>query len=118
MGIPWKRPDPSSRIEAEGVAHVLPKPPVAVNVSGFMPNYVELTVHFWVDTDRGPGLLQIRTAVMEACLVGLKRGGFTLSADVTTAVSLRPVDVALQEPDPEVRNSGERSRAEEGGQDP
>ena len=106
------------QIEAEGVANVLPKPPVAVYVSGFTPSYVELTVYFWVDTDRGPGLLHIRTAVMEACLSRLKRGGFTLSADVTTAVSLRPVDVALQEPSPEVRNSGGRYRADEGGQDP
>lgn len=106
------------QIEAEGVADVLPKPPVAVYVSGFTPSYVELTVYFWVDTDRGPGLLHIRTAIMEACLSRLKRGGFTLSADVTTAVALRPVDVALQEPGPEVKNSGRRYRAEEGGRDP
>jgi small-conductance mechanosensitive channel len=103
---------------AEGTRHVLREPPVSVSVSGFMPNYIELTVHFWVDTDRDPGLLQIRTAAMEACLSGLKRGGFTLGAGVTTAASLRPVDVALQEPGPAVRNSERRYRAEEDGRDP
>jgi len=104
--------------EAVGVPHVLQQPPVAVQVSGFMPSYVELTVHFWVDSERGPGLPQVRTAVMEACLAGLKRGGFTLSAEVSSALSLSPVDVALQEPGAGLRkNPGGRTPAGEDGPD-
>ena len=91
---------------AEGVPHVLSKPPVAVTVAGFTPNYVELTVHFWVDTSRGPGLLQIRSAVMQACLETLIEGGFTLSAEVSSAVSLAPLDVALREADPRIGEPG------------
>jgi small conductance mechanosensitive channel len=104
--------------EAEGVSHVLAKPAVAVNVSGFMPNYVELTVHFWVDTERGPGLLEIRTAVMQACLAGLRREGFTLSAEVSSAVSLSPVEVELGQVGTALRSPGERSPASTEGRDP
>jgi small conductance mechanosensitive channel len=99
----------------EGVPHVLPKPSVAVTVSGFTPNYVELTVHFWVDTSRGPGLLQIRSAVMQACLGALIGGGFTLSAEVSSAVTLSPLDVALREPDGKLGEAGSGQREPQAG---
>lgn len=122
VGIDYRDPLEKARAvlqeTAEGVPNVLPTPPVAVTVSGFTPNYVELTIHFWVDTTRDPGLPQIRSAVMQACLGALMEGGFTLSAEVSSAVSLSPLEVAVRKAGPGIRSSGGPFPGEEGGRGP
>lgn len=74
--------------QAEGTEGVLEEPAPSVRISDFTPNYCELQVLFWVDTETGPGLSEVRSAVMAACLRALRDGGFTLSSDVSTAVSV------------------------------
>ncbi len=76
---------------------VLADPEAAVRIAAFTPNYCELRIHFWVDTERGPGLAEVRSRVMAACLRALRDGGFTLSSDVSTAVSMSRVVVAVED---------------------
>jgi len=78
--------------ETKAIDGVLPEPAASVRISSFTPQYCELQVFFWVDTERGPGLSQVRSAVMAACLGALRGEGFTLSSDVSTAVSVSQAD--------------------------
>ena len=81
-----------------GIEHVLADPAPAVELAGFNAAYVEVEVFFWVDTfGSGPGLSRVRTMVMEACRQALREAGFTFSSDVSTAVSLAPVEVRRPE---------------------
>ena len=76
---------------------VLTEPAPTVLVSEFHASYQELRVFFWVDT-RGEGNLgQIRSYLMRSCLQGLKEAGIVLSSDVTTALTIAPVQVELPE---------------------
>ena len=70
------------------VPDVLQEPEASVRVNEFVADYCELKVFFWVDIDDGPGLGEVRSAVMGACLAALREGGYTLSSDVSTAVSV------------------------------
>ena len=67
-------------------------------VSGLGPSWVELQVHFWVDTFSGGTLARGGTAAMAACRRVLLEHGFTVSSEVTTALALPPVEVRLQDP--------------------
>jgi small-conductance mechanosensitive channel len=67
---------------------VLSDPEATVRVSAFTPNYCELQVFFWIDTDTGPGLSEVRSKTMVACLTALRQAGYTLSSDVSTSVSV------------------------------
>lgn len=71
---------------------VLAEPAPSVRVSEFEPNYCELQVFFWIDTELGPGLSEVRSDVMAACLRVLRDEGYTLSSDVSTAVAVTRVD--------------------------
>jgi small-conductance mechanosensitive channel len=72
--------------ETLGVEQVLREPPAVVRVSEFTPQYCELKVFFWVNTDVRPGLAEVRSLVMTACLEALQEKGFTLSSDVSNSV--------------------------------
>ena len=74
--------------EVTRVSGVLVTPPPTARISNFTPQYCELRVQFWVNTAGGPGLSDVRSACMAACLRALRREGYTLSSDVTTSVSL------------------------------
>ena len=79
------------------VKKVLKKPAPSVQIKGFDPNYVELQVSFWINVrDQEAGLPAIRTDVMNNCRHALIDNNFTFSADVSTAVQLSPVEVAMQ----------------------
>lgn len=74
--------------ETKRVAGVLAEPEATARISEFTAQYCEIEVLFWVDTDKGPGLSEVRSKVMAACLSALRTGGYTLSSDVSTAVTL------------------------------
>jgi small-conductance mechanosensitive channel len=76
---------------------VLEEPATAVEITGLLPQYVELTVYFWVDTfGDGPPLASVRTRVVEACRVALADGGFHFSSEVTTGIVAEPLEVRLR----------------------
>lgn len=74
--------------EAKKVGDVLTEPAPSVRISDFTADYCELQVFFWVDTEKGPGLSDVRSSVMASCLRALRDGGYTLSSDVSTAVTV------------------------------
>lgn len=75
---------------------VLKSPGVGTSIKGFTPDYVELQVFFWINAkDQELGLARVRTYAMNACRIKLIESGFTISADVKTAIELSPVDVLL-----------------------
>lgn len=77
------------------VPGVLAKPASSVEISGLMPNYVELRAHVWVNTFEGGSVVEARTKAMAACRVALQSEGFTFSSDVTTAHAIPPLNVKL-----------------------
>jgi len=80
------------------VKRIIKKPAPSVSIRGFDPNFVELQVFFWINVrDQESSLPAIRTAAMETCRLALIRGGYTFSANVSTTVDLRRVDVKMNE---------------------
>ncbi|SMO93267.1 mechanosensitive ion channel family protein [Gracilimonas mengyeensis] len=76
---------------------ILSTPAPAVQISGFTPTYVELQVFFWINTfNENPGLVSVKSLVMNACHKKLAEEGFTFSSNVTTAVDMLPVDVNVR----------------------
>ncbi len=79
------------------VEGVLEDPRPSSHPSGLSSSWVDIEVHYWVDTFRvKPGLLAVRGAVLDSCKRALLDGGYTLSSDTVSrlAVAMR------QEPDP------------------
>lgn len=75
---------------------VLESPAPTVEMAGFTPGYVELEVRLWVDTFKASTSLDcIRTDAMKRCRTALEMGGFTFSANVTTALDVAPLDVRV-----------------------
>lgn len=74
------------------VPDVLETPQPSVRISEFQSQYCELQVFFWIDTELGPGLSEVRSDVMAACLETLRSEGYTLSSDVSTAVAVTQVE--------------------------
>ncbi len=75
---------------------VLSVPIPGVSVKGFTPSYVELLVTFWIDAkDQEQGMATVRSRLMNSCKNLLRESGFTLSSDVTTSVTMEPVDVSV-----------------------
>jgi small conductance mechanosensitive channel len=75
---------------------VLEDPAPSVQIASFQAQYQELRVLFWVDIYGEIGLNRVRTEVMRACLASLKESRVTLSSDVSSALSIAPLDVALR----------------------
>jgi small-conductance mechanosensitive channel len=89
---------------------VLASPPLKVEMAGFTPGYVELEVRLWVDTfDASTSLDAVRTEAMKRCRTALESGGFTFSANVTTALEMAPLDVRVAEPGTSASGSDERA---------
>ena len=80
------------------VPEVLSDPPPSVRLSEFKPQYCELRVLFWVDLTGEVGLADVRSNVMGACLRALREKGYTLSSDVSTAVTLTQASGGTQVP--------------------
>lgn len=82
------------------IAGVAPTPAPVVTIASFEPTFVQLEVGFWVDTfQEGVDLSQVGSDVMEACRRALREGGFTVSSEVTTALTFAasgPVDVRVE----------------------
>jgi small-conductance mechanosensitive channel len=77
---------------------VLYEPKAGVSCSALLPSYVELRVNFWIDaTDQEQGLSTVRSRLMNICKNRLRKDGYTLSSDVTTALTMQPVDVNLNQ---------------------
>jgi small conductance mechanosensitive channel len=81
-----------------GVRGVLEMPAPSVQISAFVSQYMELRVLFWVDTQGETGLAAVRTDAMRACLLALKDEGVVISSDVSSALTLAPIEVAVREP--------------------
>ncbi|MFU8862110.1 MAG: mechanosensitive ion channel family protein [Cyclonatronaceae bacterium] len=75
---------------------VLKKPAFSTQIKGFEADYVELQVSFWINVrDQESGLPAIRTEVMKGVREALIQEQFTFSADVSTALDVRPVRVSV-----------------------
>lgn len=78
------------------VPELLQEPAPAVKISGFTPNYVELDIAFWINTfKQEQALSSLKTEVMDTCRINLLKEGFTLSSNVSTSLSMAPLDVNL-----------------------
>ncbi|PAU94810.1 hypothetical protein CK503_04880 [Aliifodinibius salipaludis] len=76
---------------------VLQSPGTSASIKNFTDNYVELQAFFWINTkDQEKGLAKIRTSTMNNCRVQLIEEGFTLSSEVSTALTMSPLDIQLQ----------------------
>lgn len=81
---------------------IIGEPPPRVRISGFMPGYVELDVSFWINTYEQESMLSsLKTAVMNACRRELIEADFTVSSEVSTAVTTPPLTVDLRNRPPE-----------------
>jgi len=77
---------------------VLSEPKSGVSINGLMPSYVELRINFWIDaTDQEYGLAAVRSRLMNRCKNELRDQGYTLSSDVTTALTMGPLDVSVSQ---------------------
>jgi len=77
---------------------VIAEPPPLVQVSGFNPLFVELTVYFWIEVDprkQEVYLANVQSLLMENARTTLLEHGFTFSSGVTTAVEMQKLDVNI-----------------------
>lgn len=77
---------------------VIEEPPPSVQVSGFNPLFVELTVYFWIEVDprkQEVYLADVQSLLMESTRTTLLEHGFTFSSGVTTAVEMKKLDVNI-----------------------
>lgn len=81
---------------ASTTAGVLEEPKAGISLSGLTPSYVEIRVTFWIDAkDQEHGLAVVRSRLMNSCKSALRENGFTLSSDVTTALTMDHLDVSM-----------------------
>jgi len=79
---------------------VIENPVPAVQTTGFTPNYIELSGHFWikVDTTRQEVFLaNVKSELMDQARVSLIHNNFTFSSEVSTAVDMSEVNVRLDD---------------------
>lgn len=85
---------------------VLQSPLPSTSIEGFTPSYVELQAFFWINArDQELGLARVKTSAMNNCRLKLIEEGFTFSSNVSTALTMSPVDVQLQNRKDEETNS-------------
>lgn len=73
---------------------VLKSPETVVQIKSFESLYVELQVFFWIEAkNQEKTLAMIKTLVMDRCRMALREQGFTFSSEVSTAVSMSPLNV-------------------------
>jgi small-conductance mechanosensitive channel len=72
-----------------GVAGVLKDPAPSSEALSLGPTWVDLEVHYWVDTFRAsPGMAAVRGAVLDRCRRALLDGGYTLSSDTVSRLAV------------------------------
>jgi small-conductance mechanosensitive channel len=77
---------------------VLDEPKSGVSVSGLMPSYIELSITFWINAkDQEHGLAIVRSRLMNRIKNALRDHGYTLSSDVTTALTMETLDVSVSQ---------------------
>ncbi|WP_340104864.1 mechanosensitive ion channel family protein [Rhodohalobacter sp. 8-1] len=78
------------------ISGVLTTPEPIVQIKAFDPGFVELQVFFWINAkDQEKTLALIKTQVMDSARKNLRENGFTISADISTALYMSPLDVNL-----------------------
>ena len=85
--------------EVEKDDKVISKPQPAVQITGFTPAYVELTVYFWIEVDTRMQEIYlgvVRSRLMDACRTLLSENGYTFSSGVSNALELPEVKVDLR----------------------
>ena len=83
---------------ANSTTGVLDNPKAGVSVSGLTPSYVDLKITFWINAkDQEHGLATVRSRLMNRCKNTLRENGFTLSSDVTTALTMEPIAVSVSQ---------------------
>ena len=76
---------------------ILSDPRPSVDLSSFSSQTVEFDVYFWVDTfDKNTDIFALRSHIMHECHRILDEHGYTFNAEVSTAVTLSPVEVTLK----------------------
>jgi small-conductance mechanosensitive channel len=77
---------------------VLDEPKSGVSVSGLLPSYIELSITFWINAkDQEHGLAIVRSRLMNRIKNALRDHGYTLSSDVTTALTMETLDVSVSQ---------------------
>ena len=77
---------------------VLDEPKSGVSVSSLLPSYIELSITFWINAkDQEHGLAIVRSRLMNRIKNALRDHGFTLSSDVTTALTMETLDVSVSQ---------------------
>ena len=87
----------SDRIHSE--RKVVSDPAPSVQISGFNPLFVELTVYFWIEVDVSKQeiyLAEIKSKLMDACRLTLAENGYTFSSGVSSAVEMKELNVNLR----------------------
>jgi len=75
---------------------VLSSPESVVQIKSFESAFVEIQVFFWIEAkNQEKTLAMIRTHVMDRCRSALRENGFTISSDVSTAISMSPLNVSM-----------------------
>ncbi|MDZ7689846.1 MAG: mechanosensitive ion channel [Balneolaceae bacterium] len=79
---------------------VLTDPAASVQIQGFTPTYVELSVYFWINAMNPEiSLPAKRTKVMQQCRLALLEQEFTFSSGVTTALEMDHLDINVRQAD-------------------
>jgi len=81
---------------------VVSQPEADVQITGFNPQYIELTVYFWIEvdvTEQELYLAQIKSNLMEVCRRVLVDSGFTFSSGVTSSIEMKELNVKLRQED-------------------
>ncbi|NNF08240.1 MAG: mechanosensitive ion channel [Candidatus Eisenbacteria bacterium] len=71
---------------------VLEAPSVGVIIKELSANFVTLQVHYWIDTHKKQPVASVPTALMNLCREAILEAGYTVSSEVTTAVTLGSPD--------------------------
>ena len=75
---------------------VLKSPESVVQIRSFEAAYVEMQVFFWIEAkNQEKTLAMIQTLVMDRCRMALREQGFTVSSEVSTAISMSPLNVKV-----------------------
>ena len=75
---------------------VLASPESVVQIKSFETAFVEIQVFFWIEAkNQEKTLAMIRTQVMDRCRSALHENGYTVSSDVSTSISMSPLNVSM-----------------------
>ena len=74
---------------AQGIGGVLKEPAANAFISSLAPQYVEITVFFWVDFfDKSVSLLKVRNQLMDKCRSALLQHGYIVSSETTSNIAI------------------------------